>query len=280
MLAQSRATAPDTLAGLESHMKTQKMTTGQIAKLIEIDNKRGIRAQLQKLIAELSNGGVSLANPQEFFQELYAELFSEKGIVVPPLPEVSVETTAALAKYSQLMWWYFPAVTEADYSASFVKPKWGQYIDESKIERKPIEGFWGIVDTTPKPNWDDKSAYGDPITKLLGLETRFGESWNVCVEKHYPVLDRELHLKAGATRHMTAEQYNLFANVMNELRTSRGMDLPDLGATNSWEWCDNRCASDDRLCVGYSGRGGLARVASGPPAHSGDDVGFRALAVP
>ncbi|MEI7740944.1 MAG: hypothetical protein WCJ29_00385 [bacterium] len=259
--------------------KKKKMSTGQMRQLLEIDAKEGLFAEIQALIARKTKGGVKLAGPQEFFQELYDELFPGKGIVVPPLMEVSAETAAALEKYPQLMWWYFPSVTEADYPNSFVKPKWGQYTDESEIERKPIEGFWGIVDTTPKLNWDDEAAYKDQITEILGLKTRFGVSWNDCVETHYPKLDREFHLTAGAFRHMTAEQYNLFANVMNELRASRGMDLPDLGSTYSWEWCDNRYDSGFRLLVGNREFGGLALVDSYRPSRSNDCFAFRFVAV-
>jgi hypothetical protein len=258
-------------------MNTKRMTTGQIKQLLEIDFKRGIRAEIQELIARLTLGGIKSANPQQFFQELYDEIFPGMGIKVPTLPEVAAEQEAALKQYPQLIWFYFPQVAEKDYPAEFVKPKWGRYLNESEIKRVPLEGRWVLTDTTPKPDWDDADAYTDQLTKDLGLKTRFGVSWNDCVEKHFPAIKKLVHAKE--VQHMTVEEWNFFANVMIIPRLSRGMDLPDLGSTRSVEWCANGYNSARRLYVGSAGHGGLASVRYSHVARAYGLIGFRFLAV-
>jgi len=211
------------------------------------------------------------------FQELYDELFPSKGIVVPAFPRTTVEQNAARKRYPKLMRFRFPDVTEKDYPASFVKPKWGQYGADSEIQRIPLEGRWVLVDTTPKPDWDGADAYTDQLTKDLGLKTRFGVSSDDCTEKHFPATQKLLHAKE--VRHMTAEEWNFLANVMNFLRTSRNMEFPDLGSTNSWEWCENRCGSVRRLRVGDCVHSGLANVDSCHPSVRRDRIAFRPVIV-
>jgi len=225
-------------------------------------------------------GGVTLdADPQAFWSEVYRELFG-RPIDVPPVPmkKLRAKTRAASDMY-KLMLVFIPAVSEDEYPTCFVKPAWGKHIDVSKIERRTLPGRWVLVDTTPKPNYNDKSGYQDRLTKDLDLTTRFNTSWNDCENVLLPKFARLLGLSRKAVRLMTAEEWNFVANLFNWLRLNRSMNLPDLGATQSWDWCDNRYGGGYRLLVGHVEHGGLAGVDRAHPMNSYDALAFRVLAV-
>jgi len=220
------------------------------------------------------------SDPQAFWTEVYRELFG-RPIEVPPAPKKKLRAkTRAAADMYMLMLVFIPTVSEDEYPACFVKPAWGKHIDVSKIERHKLPGRWVLVDTTPKPNYNDKDGYQDRLTKDLGLNTRFNTSWNDCENALLPKFAKLMGLSRKAVRLMTAEEWNFIANLFNWLRLNRSMNLPDLGATQSWDWCDNRYACDYRLCVGPVEDGGLARVDYALPMHSLGSLAFRVLAVP
>jgi len=220
------------------------------------------------------------SDPQLFWTEVYRELFG-RLIEVPPVPEKKLRTKmrAAAEKYQMLLV-FIPAVSEDEYPTCFVKSNWGKYIsDVSKIERRALPGRWVLVDTTPKPNWDDKSGYQDRLTKDLDLTTRFNTSWNDCENVLLPKFAKLMGLSRKAVRLMTAEEWNFIANLFNWLRLNRSMNLPDLGATVSVEWCDNGIDTEFRLYIGSVGDGGLANVDCGPATSVGGSIGCRFLAV-
>jgi len=224
---------------------------------------------------------IALCDAQEFWQGVYDELAPEIGgrIIVPPAPpRLTVKQHKSVEKF-QLLLVYIPALTEDRYPACFVKPDWCGNLKTADVERKPLQGQWVAFETIKKPHWDDPIGYPDDrLATVLKLKSRFGVSW---VDLKNGLLERVAKItgfpKKG-TRLCTVEEWNFVANLINWLREHRGMDLPDLGSTRSWEWCENSCDASGWLIVGRSGHGGLAAVDY--DWHDGrDGLGFRVLFV-
>lgn len=219
------------------------------------------------------------------WQEILGErVMKDRKIVIPPLPTMKAKTQTAMT--GGLGWWipiYLPKeLTEKDYPADFVKPKWIKELKESHIKRRPLPGRWVMVETIQKPRWDDPKGYSngnDPLIKSAGLATRFKVSWDSIKNTHLPKAAKILGLSKKAVRLCTAEEWNLIGNLFLWLNTNRNMTLPDLGSTTSWEWCENDYGGGGRLIVGYREQGGLANVYCDRHGHRSGDVGFRVLAV-
>ena len=109
--------------------------------------------------------------------------------------------------------------------------------------------------------------------------TRFNTSWDDLTNGFLAEIAKVTNFPKKGTRLPTAEEWNLIGNLFNWLRDHRSMDLPDLGSTRSWEWCENAYDADLRLIVGRSDRGGLADVRDGWRGDRDDDLAFRVLAV-
>lgn len=213
-----------------------------------------------------------------WMQDVYREL----GIncVVPAVPKLTERQTKSLKRFGFRLF-FIPAITEEAYPASFMKPDWGRHLDATQIERRPLPGKWVAVETIAKPNWDDPAGYcDDRLAAALKLKSRFGISWD---DLHDGGLLGRIARVTGfprkTTRQPTAEEWNFLANLFNWLRAKRRENLPDLGSTASWEWCENTCESDFRLVVGSRVRGGLAGVYRDWRDGRHDGVAFRALAV-
>lgn len=236
------------------------------------------------------------ADPQKFWSTAWQDILSVavrvfgntkevKEIVIPPFPTLKVKAAAAFM--GGLGHWipvFLPAnLTEADYPAEFVKPDWGKYLTVSSIQRRPLPGRWVMVETIGKPNWNDQNGYGngnDSLGKALGLTTRFRVSWDGIKDTHLKNLAKShFGLSKKAVRLPTAEEWNLIGNLFLWLNRHRNMALPDLGSTDSWEWCENACGVDYRLVVGYRDNGGLAGVGGRWLGGTGGYIGFRVLAV-
>ena len=118
------------------------------------------------------------------------------------------------------------------------------------------------------------------LTEDLGLKTRFFVSWDDVESVHLPKFAELLGLARKQVRLPSAEEWNFLGNLFNWLREHRAMDLPDLGATRSWEWCLNRRGSGYRLIAGHVEDVGLADVYCNRRGDRNGSVAFRALAVP
>ena len=222
-----------------------------------------------------------LADPRAFWEQVWEAILG-KQVNVPPVPRLKAKTKKATEEYL-LMLLFLPAITEADYPAEFVKPAWSKHLTVSSIQRRPLPGRWVIVETIRKPNWNDPQGYGDgndPLTKALGLAKRFAISWNTLHETHFPATAKLLGLSKKAVRLTTTEEWNLIGNLFLWLNRHRNMTLPDLGSTNSWEWCENAYDDDARLVVGSREGGGLADVLYDWHGSARCGIGFRVLAVP
>ena len=229
-------------------------------------------------------GAQDLANRQSFLQTVYDGAGFKTPIVVPPLPRITDKQKTALARFGLEMF-YLPAIGEDAYPNDWVKPAWGKYLTMSNIQRRALPGKWIAVETIAKCDWNDPVGYGggnDPVTAALRLAKRFAISWD---DHHARRGTLARFAKLGGfpkqgTRFGTAEEANFIGNLCNLLREKHGQaHLPNLGQTNSWEWCENTCESGNRLVVGDSVLGGLSAVRRdwlGVPYVS---IAFRVLVV-
>lgn len=266
-----------------AHLLTETGVTGimqhavRVNRLGELLNTRKVTADA--LAAFMAQYEADANEPIEVWMSgVWSEILGRK-VVVPAPKALKAKTTAALQEFP-IRAVFLPKLTEADYPSTFVKPVWNKYVTESLITRRPLEGKWVLVETLPKPHWDDKAGYGnDPLGARIGLTTRFNVSWDTLHETTLPAVSKLLRLSKLQVRCPSAEEWNLIGNLFNWLREHRGEQLPDLGSTNSWEWCENAYGADDRVVVGVRRHGGLAGVGRDSSHHGDDGIGFRVLAV-
>lgn len=230
---------------------------------------------LAALIA--AHEGSEPLDEQAYEAALWSEIIGRKVDV--PAPPAMKAKTAAGATQCRLQRVFLPKFTEADYPSTFVKHVWEKYLTEASIARHKLEGKWVLVENIARPHWDDAAGYGDdPLAVAMGLTTRFNVSWDNLHETNLPQLAKLLGVSNRQVRGTFAEEWNLYANRLNWLRERRGEKLPDLGSTNSWEWCENACGSGSRLVVGHRADGGLAGVGR-CLSRRGGGIGFRVLVV-
>ncbi len=214
--------------------------------------------------------------------EVWSEVLDCK-IKVPPVPKPKDETAGAIERFNFRMI-FIPKITVDDYPDGFIKiqPVWGKHLDEAQIKCCPLPGRWVAIETIAKPDWDDEGGYGggnDPLAAELGLESRFGISWDDLKSTHLPKVANLFGVCKTAARLPSTEEWNLAGNLFNWLRNQQGENLPDLGSTRSWEWCVNTYGSGLRLTVGNSGSGGLASVSAGWSDSLLNRVAFRVVVV-
>lgn len=231
------------------------------------------------LAVSTTDGWTALqVDPRAFWEACWEEILGRK-IEVPPPPKLKERTKKAIERY-RLLLMFLPIISENDYPDNFVKPVWGRYLDVSKIARKPLPGRWVLIETITKPNWDDPRGYGeDPLGQDLQLMTRFRISWEHLTAILMPQAAKLFGLVRNAVREPTAEEWNLIANLFLWLKANRGIDLPDLGSTKSWEWCLNKFGSGIRLIVGSRDDGGLSDVGGDWSDRRNGSIAFRVLAV-
>ncbi len=214
-----------------------------------------------------------------FWQEVWDELLGEGRITVPKFPCLSSQQKASLHQYG-LMPIYIPAITEEDYPSSFVKPDWGRNIEAPRLDRLPLEGRWVAVETIRKPHFDEEGGYHEDVLMLsMGHMTRFNMSWNELVEERGFCAKIVNRTGFRGISLLSLEEWNLVANLFNWLREYGFLNLPDLGGTNSYEWCQNGCGAERCLKTGRAWDGGLGYVGSEWRTQRGGGVGFRVLAV-
>jgi hypothetical protein len=216
-------------------------------------------------------------DPRAFWEQVWEQVLMRK-IDVPPVRRFKRKTSDAIRRY-KFMFVFLPMITENDYPSDFVKPTWERYIHTSQLERRPLPGRWALFEIIAKPNWDDNGGYGkDPLGQDLGLTTRFNISWEHLTVTLLPQVAELLGLKRRAVRQSTIEEWNLIGNLFNWLRQNRGLNLPDLGSTNSCEWCLNNYGSIFRSVIGMRVSGGLSNVCRYWSGSESYDTAFRVLA--
>lgn len=217
---------------------------------------------------------------QAYEAGLWSEIIGRK-VDVPAPPAMNEETMAASA-LCRLQRVFLPRFTEVDYPPTFVKVEWGKRLVEASIVRHTLEGVWVLMENIPKPSFDDPAGYGDdPLALAMGLTTRFDVSFDALHSTNLPQLAKLLGVPERQVRYPFAEEWNLYANRLNWLREHRGANLPDLGSTRSWEWCENFYDVDNgvRIVVGNHRHGGLAGVDRNSSYQGFPHIGFRVVVV-
>ena len=207
----------------------------------------------------------------------WVEFYEALGVSIGP--RVSDEQKAALTEYG-FRPIFFPAIGEDCYPSDFVKLDWEKFLKGTKIKHLPLPGRLGAIETIAKSNWNDPAGYpNDRLAKAIGLDRRFGNSWDD-LHKEGGVFEKvaaKLGFPTAQVRCPSARQWNFAANIFNKLRIEHKEPLPNLGDTNSWEWCEDACGSGDRLIAGHSDGGGLSAVDDGWQSDCYDSIGFRVL---
>lgn len=222
------------------------------------------------------------ANPQAFWSEFYAQKFGELKLTLPALPRINAQTRARIDDGSLLPIFLPKQVTQNAYPANWIRSDWGRYVDAGQIKHHTLPGRWVVIELVRKPDWDDGLGYGegnDRLARELGLQTRFLISWDHLRATLCPQTANLWGLKKAAVRPLTAEEWNLFGNILLELNRLHGTQFQDLGATLSWEWTENAYGSGNRVVVGDRDSGGLASVYGRWSDDPSGGVGFRLLGV-
>ncbi len=227
---------------------------------------------------EVAQTLLSPEDAQAFWQGVYDELGIK--VTVPAVPKLTQRQVKSLGRFNFLLV-YIPTITEEQYPEFFVKPAWGECIEVSQIERKPLEDQWVAIETIAKPDGDeDEISYSDDwLMGALQYATRFGKSYDELTGSLLAEIAKVTGFPKKGTRLPTVEEWNFIANLFNWLSEHRSIPLPDFGSTDSWEWCANAFEPDSSLIVGDSRDGGLAYVSSFGHVDSDEGLGFRVLAV-
>lgn len=222
------------------------------------------------------------SDPHAFWSEFYALKFPKVKVSVPPMKRVSAKTRGWVEDGSLLPIFLPAKVTQQMYPAGWIRSNWGRYIDASQIKHHTLPGRWIVIELIRKPDWNDASGYGggnDRLARELGIQTRFKTSWDHLRASLCLQTAKLWGLKKTAVRPLTAEEWNLFGNVLLELNRLHGTQFQDLGATASWEWTENAYGSGSRVVVGDRVDGGLASVNRDWSDNPSRSVGFRLLGV-
>jgi len=206
-------------------------------------------------------------------------------VEVPLQPELSGRQERALGRYRFLRV-FLPAVTEERYPKHAVVPDWRQFRSYG-AERIPLPGKWVAIETLLKPNYADRGREEDPLMAALRANRlcnpySSGHHGVQSIEEILPKVADELGFAADQVMVPSFEEWNLAANLFNWLCVRHAMPLPDLGETDTWEWCRNACGTDQRILAGRREQGGLSAVWCRDGQRYGrglEHVGFRVLVV-
>jgi len=224
---------------------------------------------------------VSIVAPEDaqtFWQMVWDEMALEIGgrIIVPPVPRLTDKQRKSIENFRMLPV-YIQAFDKERYPACFVKPDRQKYLRGGGEHISP-KGQWVAFETIKKPQLDDPAGYPDDgLAAALKLKSRFKVSWD---DLKGGLLERAARITGfpkNRTRLPTAEEWNFVGNLFNWLREHRGIDLPDLGSTTTFELCENADSLEHRLIVGDFRSGGLACVSYTWNEGRGTNVGFRVL---
>lgn len=193
------------------------------------------------------------------------ELEGSPKFEVPEPPDFNRAQRRLMAKFN-LGLFFVPAWDEKQFPESWVKPNWTRFLQGTDIQHIELPGCWIAFEMIQKPNYQDGVYPDDRLIQAISLDSRFnhphsgkGESDDL-VKDILPKAAAILAPLGGTTKVQWAEVFNFMGNLFNWATKHTADSFPDLGATNSVEWCENRYGSRDALIVGNSDRGGLACV--------------------
>lgn len=217
---------------------------------------------------------VPLPNPEDaqgFWQSVWDGLALEIGgrIIVPPMPRLTDKQHRSIARY-RLLPVYLPKLREERYPPCFKKLYWTESL-ASKVQGMPLKGQWVAIETVKKSEWNDEIGYpNDRLATVLKFK-RLDVSLKYLRTSLLKQVAKATGYPARGVRLPTIEEWNFVANFFNWLKTHRDLDLPNLGSTESAEWCLN---GDTPLITGQSSEGGLAYAGL---AWRDSGFGFRLL---
>jgi len=213
---------------------------------------------------------------QIFWQRIYDELAIKA--VVPVVPKLSEEQVKLIKQYSFLLL-YLPAIDEDQFPRGFTRLNWRRSLP-GEIERLPLFSRWIAVETIAKPSYDDSKGYGvDSLMTAVGCAKRFSTSYADLKNNLLGKIAKATAFPEENVQLSSAEEWNFIGNLFHWLRVHRQRNLPDLGSSDSWEWCVNKYASSHRLIAGHAYEGGLAGVGDHEPGHHCGDIAFRVLLI-
>ncbi|MBI4437578.1 hypothetical protein HY631_01365 [Candidatus Uhrbacteria bacterium] len=202
---------------------------------------------------------------------------------VPEPPSLNRAQRRLMMKYK--LWLFFvPAIGEDKYPEHFVKFDWNRFLSGVPATALPLPGRWIALEVIQKPNYQDGRYPNDQLMADIGITTRFahphsgkGEGDDL-MEDILPKVAEVLQSLGGTVKIQSARIFNFLGHLFNWLRLHTSEHrLPNLGSTNSVEWCEERYDSHIALFVGHSDDGGLAFVSGYWRGFRGDNIGFRFL---
>ncbi|MBI5794182.1 hypothetical protein HZA87_03820 [Candidatus Uhrbacteria bacterium] len=204
-------------------------------------------------------------------------------VEVPEPPSLNRAQRRLLMKYK--LWLFFvPMIEESQCPKHMVRLDWNKYLKGADVRPLPLPGRWIAFEVIRKPNYQDGRYPNDQLMADVGSDTRFahphsdkGEGDDL-MQDTLPKVTKILASLGGETKVQSARVFNFMGNLFNWLwvHTSENR-LPNLGSTNSVEWCEERYGSLDAFIVGHCGNGGLAYVHNHWRDGRDDDIGFRFL---
>ena len=146
------------------------------------------------------------------------------------------------------------------------------YWEQAKIEKSDLPGQWVFVEASATP-----FKFVDPLTRLLGLRSRYGFKWDMVIEAIMPELAYKLGMNKDAVRLPTVPEWQFAGSLLNYLATRKAapLDVPDWTQNRSWEWTMTKYGRYHRVLVG---KHGLSRMAWRTKEDDWYQVfGFRAI---
>jgi len=164
---------------------------------------------------------------------------------------------------------------DAPYPGWKVRPNdwfWKQ-IKDGKVSDEALKtgGHWVLIDTTPKPNYQNGAQVyeDDPFKDILPNGSRFNLSWDQLHNDILPKIVKKLGVPQSQLRLPKAIEFNVLGNMHHK----------KWGETSTYEWFEDGFGADSRLIGGRSDVGGLAVVLHYSSASPNVYVGFRPLIV-
>ncbi len=204
-------------------------------------------------------------------------------VEVPEPPSLNRAQRRLLKKYK--FWLFFvPAIGEDKYPEHFIKLDWNRFLSGANVAPLPLAGRWVAFETIYKPNYWEGRYPDDQLMAAVEIDSRFahphsnkgeGDDLLECI---LPKVAEVLKSLDGETKIQPARTFNFLGNLFNWLHLHTSEDrLPDLGSTNSLEWCGERYDSQDVLIVGNCDYGGLSYVSTDWRGDRCGRIAFRFL---
>jgi hypothetical protein len=204
-------------------------------------------------------------------------------VEVPEPPDLNRAQRRLLKKY-QLWLFFVPALEESQYPGHMIKPDWQRYLSGVDVKPPLLPGAWVAFEVIRKPNYQDGAYPDDGLAQEIGLNTRFahphsgkGEGDDL-MEDLLLKVSKVFNPLGGTTKVQSVRTCNFLGNLFNWLRVNTAENrLPDLGSTNTVEWCAEPVGMRNALIVGDSAHGGLTYVYSYLRDYRSGNIAFRFL---